>query len=99
MYIYCIYTPYHALGVHTCVYYYACSTGFFYFLLGNCHPKFRSKLKAVQLVAICKHRYIKKYSLNSVLDPVVEDLKKLVRLSCYVHVYTKEVVLFHYRCT
>ena len=58
------------------------SIGVFYFLLGNLHPKYRSKLKSIQLVALCKNRYIKKYSLNAILTPIVSDLKKLVSAIC-----------------
>ena len=67
--------------MHICMYILTSITGCrcFYFLLGNLHPKYRSKLKSIQLVALCKHRYIKKYSLNAILTPLIEDLKKLVR--------------------
>ena len=52
--------------------------GIFYFLLGNLHPKYRSRLKSIQLLALCKTSYIKKYSLHAVLSPIVNDIKKLV---------------------
>ena len=39
---------------------------------------YRSKLKHIQLVALCKHKYIKKYSIQAVLEPFIEDLKLLV---------------------
>ena len=53
-------------------------TGFFYFTLGNLHPKLRSKYRAIQLVALCNTSYIDKYSMNAVLQPFVDDLKRLV---------------------
>ena len=61
--------------------------GVFYFLLGNLHPKYRSKLRSIQLVALCKNRYIKKYSLNAILAPIIQDLKKLVCFMYEFHVH------------
>ena len=61
------------------------SVGVFYFTLGNIHPRFRSKLKMIHLVAICKTRYIQKYSLNVVLEHLVQDIKKLVNI--YILMY------------
>ena len=52
--------------------------GAFYYMLGNIHPKFRSRLKMIQLVSLCYTKYIKKYSMNTVLEVIVNDLKKLV---------------------
>lgn len=75
------------------------SAGMFYFLLGNLHPMYWSKLKSIQLVALCKHRYIKKYSIHSVLAPFVEDMKKLVSdtlMYMYVHI---PVHIFITTCT
>ena len=42
--------------------------GVFYYLLGNLHAKYLSKLNAIQLVALCKTSYIKKYTLNAILN-------------------------------
>lgn len=80
-------TKVHKLGKYLCscrFSYVHVFTGLFYFLLGNCHPKYRSKLKAVQLVAICKHHSIKQYSLDAILHPFLQDLKKLV-CCFYIH--------------
>lgn len=54
------------------------STGFFYFLLGNIHPKYRSCYQMIQLAAICKTENVVKYSLDAVLQPIIADIKKLV---------------------
>lgn len=59
-------------------------TGAFYFTLGNCSPKLRSDLRSIQLVALVKNSLIKKYGMNTVLKPIVKDLKALVS----VHVRT-----------
>ena len=61
--------------------------GLFYFLLGNVSPKYRSALRAINLVAVVK-KFIKEYSMNAVLTPIVNDLKKTgkPRLSLiYIH--------------
>ena len=50
----------------------------FYFTLANIHPKFRSKLRGIQLLALCKQKYLKTYGINAILHPLIEDIKKLV---------------------
>lgn len=52
--------------------------GLFYFMLGNIHPKYRSRFQMIQLAAICKSENIAKYSLDAVLRPLIDDIKKLV---------------------
>ena len=54
------------------------STGFFYFLLGNVHSKYGSRFYMIQLAAICKSKNISKYLLDAVLQPLIDDIKKLV---------------------
>ena len=49
-------------------------------MLGNVHPRYRSTYKMIQLAALCKVQYINKYSLDCVLRPMVEDIKKLVSI-------------------
>ena len=53
-------------------------TGAFYFTLGNCSPKLRSKMQSIQLVALVKKRVLDQYGITAVLRPMVDDLKKLV---------------------
>ena len=53
---------------------------FFYFNLGNLSPKLRSKLSGIQLLAISKHKLVGEYGMDAVLQPIIDDLKKLVRL-------------------
>ena len=60
------------------------SIGFFYFLLNNLPPYMRSKTDSIQLIAnIVKSRFIKKYSMQEILKPLISDLKKLVCLILY----------------
>ncbi|KAJ8021238.1 hypothetical protein HOLleu_38381 [Holothuria leucospilota] len=48
-----------------------------YFTLGNIRPKFRSKLKLIQLVWLCKTDLVKQYGLEKVSTPLVSDLVQL----------------------
>jgi len=52
--------------------------GVFYYLIGNLPAEMWSKVHTMQLVAIVKKFYIDKYSMNTVLKPIVKDVKKLV---------------------
>ena len=52
----------------------------FYFMLGNINPCMCSKLKGIQLVALCKQKMIKKYGMNKILKPIVDDIKTLVAI-------------------
>ena len=52
--------------------------GFFYFQLANLSPWMRTKINDVFLVAVVKKNLIDKYSMQVVLKPIIEDIKKLV---------------------
>ena len=47
--------------------------GFFYYQLANICGKYRSKLKSIHLFATCKVDYIKKYGIDEILKPLVEE--------------------------
>jgi hypothetical protein len=51
--------------------------GAFYYTLGNIRPLYRSSLKAIQLLCLCKSAMIKKYGIDEVLQPFIVDLQKL----------------------
>jgi len=53
-------------------------TAMFYFMLGNINPIKRSKLRGIQLLAICKQKMIKRYGINQIIKPIVDDIKTLV---------------------
>ena len=57
--------------------------GFFYYQLANICNKYRSKLKSIHLFATCNVNYIKKYGMDKILEPLVEDLKVLSSDSGY----------------
>ena len=52
--------------------------GTFYFTLGNLSPKFRSRLSSIQLMALVKSSFITTYGMDVILQPFVDDMKKLV---------------------
>jgi len=47
------------------------------FTLGNIHPKYRSKLKVINLVLIAPVPIIEKHGLNTILEPFVTDINIL----------------------
>ena len=49
----------------------------YYYTLANLNLRFRSKHCAVRLIAICNASLIKKYGIDEVLAPIIEDLKLL----------------------
>ena len=55
--------------------------GCFYFTLGNLSPKYRSTLKSIQLLALIKNVHIKKYGIESVLECITCDIKKLEKVN------------------
>ena len=59
--------------------------GMFYFTLGNLSPKYRSHLPNIQLVAIAKSTMISSYGMDRILQPFVDDVKRLVSLNRYFY--------------
>ena len=51
--------------------------GIILFILGNIHPKLRSRLRAINLALVCKATLIEKYGMNEILKPFVRDLNIL----------------------
>lgn len=56
------------------------------FLLGNVHPKFRSSLKAMYLVAIATVPTIENYGIDRILQPFVRDINKLTESGITVNI-------------
>ena len=48
-----------------------------FFTLGNIRPKFRSGLKSIFLVLVAKSPVIKEHGIDSILKPLLDDLKRL----------------------
>ena len=55
-------------------------TGMFYYTLGNLRPELRSTQRAVQLIACVTSPNIKKYGLDPILQPFVDDVNKLAKV-------------------
>ena len=51
--------------------------GLFYYNLGNLHPKYRSNLDSVQLLAVVRVPDIVRYGIDAILQPIIEDVKAL----------------------
>lgn len=51
--------------------------GVVYYTLGNIHPKYRSQLDSIQLLAIATYPVIKKHGIDAILEPFLQDLKYL----------------------
>ena len=48
-----------------------------YFKINNFDPIFMGKLQFIQLICICKSSLVKKYGMNKLLRPAIEEIKKL----------------------
>lgn len=48
-----------------------------YFIIRNIPPEFASRLDNIYLVALCDSRIVSKYGYNVILDPIVNEIKKL----------------------
>ena len=46
-------------------------------MLGNLHPKYRSRVSTIQLVALAKTSVIQQHGINKILEPFIEDIKSL----------------------
>ena len=56
------------------------------FSLGNVHPKFRSSLKAMYLVAVATVPIIENYGIDRILQPFVRDINKLTESGVIVNI-------------
>lgn len=49
----------------------------FYYILGNIYPEFRSLLKCISLLIMCKSADLKYFTLQKILEPFLSDMKEL----------------------
>lgn len=49
----------------------------YYYSIANLNPKFRSKHCSVRLLAIANAKLVKKYGIEKIMDPIINDLCKL----------------------
>ena len=57
--------------------YYYYFVGILYYQVGNLSPYLRSRLRSIQVVAVTKVPLITKYGIDPILEPFVNDMKKL----------------------
>lgn len=50
-------------------------------MLGNLHPKHRSSLNSIQLLALVKADLLNTYGMDKVLEPIVKDIQKLEKVT------------------
>lgn len=62
-------------------------------MLLNLHPAYRSSLHSIQLLAVVKSTLLKRYSIDAILRPAIEDLKELAKDVSY---FTYEMVCICY---
>ncbi|XP_052131088.1 uncharacterized protein LOC127751490 [Frankliniella occidentalis] len=67
---------------------------FFYWTLGNIHPKFRSTIKAIQLYAIVKSTDLKKYGYAPIMDNLIKAINVLSSTGVSFNLNTQKR-LFH----
>ena len=74
--------------------------GICFFMLGNIEPKYRSRLRSINLAIVCKATIVEKHGINKVLQPLVEDLNKLavngvnVSINDRTHCYKGSLLAF-----
>ena len=68
----------------------------FYHTLGNLHPKLRSSLKTIQLIAVVTSHNLAEYGFEKVLKPFNTDANKLADVSqlCTVIIMIKAYDIF-----
>ena len=54
--------------------------GMFYFCIGNLEPVLRSKLKSIYLLNMSYYSDIKKYGIDTILEPIVRELRILEKV-------------------
>lgn len=57
------------------------NSGLFYYTLGNLKPELRSTHRSIQLVACVTTPNLKKYSFQDVLQPFINDVNKLAKVT------------------
>lgn len=58
--------------------------GAFYYMLGNVSPRFRSKISNIQLLALAKYNTVVEFGIDRILQPIVEDIRKLESVSIFL---------------
>ena len=59
--------------------------GVVYYTLGNLHPKYQPALKGIHLLSCTYYSIIQWYGIDSVLEPIVADVKCLEEVNDLTH--------------
>ena len=62
-------------------------------MLGNIHPKYRSNLHVIQLVAAVETWILQKHSIQKILEPFMSDIKALETVSIYAHIAIAQMTI------
>lgn len=62
-----------------------------YYTVLNVHPKYRSQLKFLHLAILAKYADVQRYGLETVLGPLLDELKELQEIGINVHIGQNEV--------
>jgi hypothetical protein len=57
--------------------------GVIYLTLGNIHPKHRSTLNSIQLLAVATYPVIKQYGIDTLMEPIMNDLARIEAV-CFI---------------
>ncbi len=57
----------------------------FYYVLGNLHPRLRSTLRSIQMIAVVTSSNLAKYGFEKVLQPFIRDANILSKV-CACHI-------------
>jgi len=65
----------------------------FYFFIGNLHPRYRAQLRHIYLCILAKNSYISsgQYSMATLLEPLISDLKILAEDGIWIEVDGRRV--------
>lgn len=93
----------HKLGTHAVIH--VCISnhsfiiaGLFYYVLGNLHPKLRSSLKTIQLIACVTNKNIKKYGFEKILEPFIDEVNRLIEV-CMQYMLKRHAVPINLYCS
>ena len=64
---------------------FVCLIALFYYTLGNIRSKYRSTLRATQLIAVVNYPLLKEYGFESVLQPLIKDMNELRKVSRLIY--------------
>ena len=67
-------------------------------MLGNIHPKYRSSLKAIQLIAVITNPLLMEYGFEKVLEPFINDVNKLTEVCTYIAFVWKLLLVPYIGC-